>query len=293
MKTFYKNLPVLVTGGAGFIGSHLVKKLVELGANVTVLDVKKPNEKKINLVQASITDFQICLAATKNKKIVFHLAAFVSVPESVTNPQACHGTNINGTFNLLEACRLNNTQTFIFSSSSAVYGPTEKSCCETDTCKPISPYGMSKRVGELLCQQYAHTYGLQTGCLRYFNVFGENQNPNGPYAAVVPKFLQRLEHNKPVTIFGDGLQTRDFIPVQKVVEANLALGMQNKTVLDGRPFNIATGTSITLLELFENLKKDFPKYSQKPEFLPARSGDLKHSHANIHNWKTTFQKAEE
>lgn len=297
MKKFYNNLPVLVTGGAGFIGSHLVKKLVELGAQVTVLDIKKNREKnlkevrdKINFIQASVTDFDICLAAAKNKKAVFHLAAQVSVPESVEDPQECHNTNINGTFNLLEACRINNTPRFIFSSSAAVYGPTEKICSEKNECHPASPYGTSKLVGELLCKQYAHNYGLQTICLRYFNVFGKNQNPNGAYAAVVAKFTDQMEQNKPITIFGDGTQTRDFIPVQNVVEANLFLGMQDKKIMNGRHINIATGKSITLLELLKTLKKEFPRYNHEPQFQPARKGDIKHSQADIKNWQTIARK---
>jgi len=208
INDFYENLPVLVTGGAGFIGSHLVKKLIELGADVTILDTETNRTKnlqqvrdKIHFIQASVTDFDICLASTKNKKIVFHLGAFVSVPESVENPQACHNININGTFNLLEACRLNNTKRFVFSSSAAVYGPTQKVCTESDSCNPTSPYGTSKLIGELLCKQYAQNYGLQTICLRYFNVFGKNQNPNGAYAAVVAKFMDQIEQNKPITIF--------------------------------------------------------------------------------------------
>jgi len=299
ISKFYKNLPVLVTGGAGFIGSHVVKKLVSLGAQVTVLDLQDNRTKnlqeardKIHFIQASITDFDICLAATKNKEIVFHLAAFISVPESVENPQACHETNVNGTFNLLQACKVNNTKRFVFSSSAAVYGPTEKICCESDTCKPTSPYGTSKLIGELLCQQYAHNYGLQTVCLRYFNVFGKNQNPNGAYAAVVAKFMDQMEQNKPITIFGDGQQTRDFIPVQNVVEANLQLGIQDKTIMNGRPFNIATGRSITLLELFENLQKEFPNYTLEPVFAPARAGDIKHSQANTNNWQSIVYTAE-
>ena len=297
MKKFYNDLPVLVTGGAGFIGSHLVNRLVELGAQVTVLDTKinrsenlKKIRKKINFIQASITDFDICLAATKNKKAVFHLAAFVSVPASVKNPKECHSTNANGTFNLLEACRLNNTKRFIFSSSAAVYGPTENLCTENMACNPTSPYGTSKLIGELLCKKYACNYGLQTICLRYFNVFGKNQNPNGAYAAVVAKFMDQIKKNKPITIFGDGLQTRDFIPVHKVVEANLLLGMQDKKRMNGQPFNIATGQSITLVKLIENLKKEFPNYNQSPLFKPARAGDLKHSQADIQNWQKIFKK---
>lgn len=288
MEQFYRGKNVLVTGGCGFIGSHIAEKLVDLGAHVTILDDLSTGflhniesiKNKVTLIIASITDPNICKNTTKNKDIIFHLAAFISVPQSVEEPLVCHNVNINGTLNLLEAARINNVQRFVFSSSSAVYGSTNDIAKETDPCIPTSPYGMSKRVGELYCQQYAQHYGLKTICLRYFNVYGPRQDPNGPYAAVVAKFTYQMKHNLPITIFGDGKQTRDFIPVTDVANANLQCGMLNADLMNGQPFNIATGQSINLFELIELLKQQFPNYTEQILFGPPRPGDTKDSQAD-------------
>ena len=293
MTDFYRNISVLVTGGAGFIGSHLTRELVQRGAQVTVLDDFSTGlahnlaglEDKISVINGSFTNPATCLKATKSKQIIFHLGAFISVPASVQDPRTCHDTNVNGTFNLLEAACINGVQGFVFSSSAAVYGPREELCCESMPCAPTSPYGTSKLIGELLCQQYSRNYGLRTVCLRYFNVFGERQNPDGAYAAVVAKFRHQMESNLPITIFGDGHQTRDFIPVADVVAANLLLGMQEAAVMNGQPFNIASGRQINLLELVELLKKDFPNYATQPTLKPARAGDIRHSGADIKKFK--------
>jgi len=292
MKTFYHDLPVLVTGGAGFIGSHLVEKLVQLGANVTVLDdlssgnvLNLKNVKnKIRFIQKSVEDIGACMEATEGKAIIFHLAAFISVPDSIKNPQRCHKTNVEGTFNILEAARINKVKRFIFSSSAAVYGPVEQKCKETMRCNPQSPYGTSKLIGELLCKQFSLNFGLKTVVLRYFNVFGDRQNPNGAYAAVVAKFRDLMGKNRPVTIFGDGMQMRDFIPVENVVEANLILAMLDQ--MDGQIFNIGTGQSINLLELIDILKQEFPGYDQKAIFKPARPGDIKYSAADCSKYQS-------
>ena len=288
MEQFYKKKKVLVTGGCGFIGSHLVERLVELGANVTILDdlsggflknIKKV-KGKVKFIKDSVTDSAACRKAAKNKEIIFHLAAMVSVPESVAAPDMCHAINVDGTVNLLEAARINGVKRFIFSSSAAVYGSREDACIETMSCNPLSPYGFSKYIGELYCQEYAMIYGLHTGVLRYFNVYGPRQNPNGAYAGVYAVFSKKMANNEPITIYGDGLQTRDFIPVSRVVEANLIMAMQDERVLNGQPFNIATGKSITLLELIDELRKTYPNYNKEISFCPARPGDLKYSRAD-------------
>lgn len=291
MKHFYHNLPVLVTGGAGFIGSHLVEKLVELGAKVTVIDDLSSGSiqnldrvlYKITFMQKSITDMNACLEATKDKAVIFHLAAFISVPDSIKKPQLCHQINVDGTFNILEAARINNVERFVFSSSAAVYGPAEHICKEDISCNPQSPYGTSKLVGELLCKQYADNFRLKTACLRYFNVFGDRQNPNGAYAAVVAKFKHLMKQNLPLTIFGDGLQTRDFIPVEKVAEANLTIAMLDE--IHGDIYNVGTGRSINLLQLVDLLKEEIPDYTGKITFAPARAGDIKHSSADCSKYK--------
>lgn len=288
LKEFYCNKKVVVTGGAGFIGSYLTEQLVSLGAHVTVLDDLSTGNinnidavvYKINFLRGSITDLETCLAATKNCSIIFHCAALVSVPESIENPQKCHAINVNGTLNMLEAARINNCERFILSSSSAVYGPQDAPCIETMACAPTSPYGYSKYIGELYCQQYTQSFGLLTASARYFNVFGPRQRADSPYSGVIAKFQNQMRNNKPLTIFGDGKQTRDFIPVMEVVYANLILAALPANYLQGEAYNVATGASITLLELIEQLRKEFPRYKQAITFQPARVGDIKYSAAN-------------
>lgn len=287
MKQFYTNKKVLVTGGCGFIGSHVAEKLVNLGAHVTILDDLSTGslenihtiQDKVTFMHASITDKESCLQATRNQDVIFHLAAFISVPDSIQNPMQCHEINVDGTNNLLEAARANGVERFVFSSSAAVYGTRDSACVETDPCNPESPYGLSKLVGELYCQQYAKTYGLKTVCLRYFNVWGPRQNPNGAYAGVVAKFTEQMKKNAPITIFGDGSQTRDFVPVETIAYANIFLGSMAHTV-SGNVFNIATGKSATLLDLIDQLKVMYPDYQQPVQFAPARAGDIQCSIAN-------------
>src|SRR3990167_5150098 len=275
LKLFYSDLNILITGGTGFIGSYITEKLVNLGANVTVLSRTANPENlvavkdKVNFIKGNIKDFDTCLEATKNKDIVFHLAAFISAPDSIANPLECQQTNIGGTYNMLEACRQNNVERFILSSSAAVYGSTDKLC-------------------EELCQQYSRFYNLKTLCLRYFNVFGDRQNPNGAYAAVVAKFKDSLKNNAPITIFGDGQQTRDFVPVQKIAEANIMLATLNDQ-LNGQPVNVASGNSINIIELFELLKLNYPDYTQALTFKPARVGDPKNSFADNSKLKKMLQ----
>ena len=274
MYSVYNALPILVTGGCGFIGSHIAEKLVSLGAQVTIIDDLssgslahiKHIQDRVSFMHASITDIQACRQATAGKQIIFHLAALISVPESVLNPALCHEVNVNGTFNILEAARVNKVKRVVLSSSSAVYGNTTAICNEQMACNPASPYGFSKRIDELMCQQYSSVYGLETVILRYFNVYGPRQNPNGSYAAVVAKFTEQMKNNAPITIFGDGLQTRDFIHVDEVVNANLTVATAH--VSQGEIFNIATGHSISLIELIEQLKQEYPAYRGKINFEP-------------------------
>jgi nucleoside-diphosphate-sugar epimerase len=289
MSSYYKNCNVLVTGGAGFIGSHLTEKLVELGAHVTVLDDFSTGSlanlnsvvNAINLIGGTITDYETCVRATKNVKIIFHCAAQTSVPGSMENPRICYQTNIQGTSTILEAARHNNVERFIFSSSSAVYGEREGRCSEDVPCNPTSPYGYSKLMGELLCKQYWQFFNLQTVCLRYFNVYGPRQDPHGTYAAALAKFRYQMYQNKPITMFGDGQQTRDFVSVNEVVQANVQLGILPAQKVAGEVFNIATGTSVSLLELIKTLKeKEFPGFDQDIIFAPARRGDIRHIEAD-------------
>lgn len=296
MNSFYRNCSVLVTGGAGFIGSHLVEQLVKSGANVTVLDDLSTGtldnlaavHHSIQFIKGSVTDFSTCLAACENKEIIFHLAAYISAPESMLNPYQCNQTNVFGTNNMLEAARLQNVPRFVFSSSSAVYGRQTEQCVENAPCKPASPYGFSKLMGEYWCQHYSSIFGLQTICLRYFNVYGQRQNPQGPYAAVVAQFKNAMSNNKPIIIYGDGQQTRDFVPVEYVVNANIQLAQLPNNIMQGEVYNIATGKSITILELIDQLKEEFPDFTAGIQLLPARDGDIKHSQADCGKFKALF-----
>lgn len=286
MNTHYKNKRVLITGGAGFIGSHVAEQLHKYGAHVTILDNLSTGSRDnivafkddITFIEGSITNLHTCLEATRDVEYVFHLAAFVSVPQSKIEPDVCNEINVTGTRNMLEASLQNNVRKFVFSSSSAVYGNQQGVCDEQSACNPTSPYGQSKLMGELLCEQYTHDSDLQTVILRYFNVYGPRQNPYGAYAGVVAQFKHAMEHNKPIIIYGDGMQTRDFISVGNVAKANIHLAVNSTKKSD--VFNIGTGTSITLLQLIDMLKKEHPQYNGQVTFAPARTVDIKHSQAD-------------
>lgn len=287
LKQFYTNQKVLVTGGCGFIGSYIAEKLINLGADVTILDNLssgytrniEPFKDRVHFIEGDIRNKDICIKATKGIKTIFHLAAFVSVPKSIAEPDICHAINIDGTFNILEAARINSVERVVFSSSSAVYGPVDRSCTEDMACAPMSPYGYSKWIGELLCQQYSNVFNISTVMLRYFNVYGDRQDPNAPYAAAMAKFTHQMKQNAPITIFGDGTQTRDFVPVEQVAESNLVMGMLPKEQVSGQAFNIAKGKSITILELVDQLKNKFPTYTGAVTFAPPRPGDVLHTSA--------------
>ncbi len=292
LKEFYNNKHVLVTGGAGFIGSHLVEKLVELGARVTVFDnfsTGNLNNLRTVLPFISVTCADIRSAhsiarATQRKDIVFHHAAFISVPLSLEQPELCSSINTQGTRNVLEGCIQNEIKSFIFASSSAVYGNSVKVNTEEDPVNPLTPYALSKIDGENLCKEYAQkSSSLSTACLRYFNVYGERQRANGEYAAVVAKFKENLLNQKPITIFGTGMQTRDFIPVEQAVMANLKVAMLSG--LKGEVFNIGSGKSTSLLELLAQLENDLQVQRTGITFAPARSDDIFYSCASCEKYK--------
>jgi len=294
LDTFYRDKKILVTGGCGFIGSSIVENLVAYGAHVTILDNLSTGfisniaavRDHVTLIEGDITDPTTCKLAMHDNEIIFHLAAFISVPESIANPTACYRTNIDGTINILEAARVCSARRVILSSSAAVYGLHEGVCSETTPCAPTSPYGYAKLINELLLEQYTKNYGLETIILRYFNVYGPRQNPNGSYAAAVAKFTHHIKNNLPITIFGDGMQTRDFVPVERVAQANLIMGMLDKEKVNAQSFNVGTGSSVTLLELIETIKKDHPAYSKEIIFAPARAGDVKVSAADCSKFLT-------
>lgn len=282
----YRNKHALVTGGCGFIGSHVVKLLVQLNAHVTVIDNLSTGfveniatiYDKVTFLNADITEFDSCLKATQKKELIFHLAAKTSVAQSMQEPLVCHTNNVIGTLNLLEAARKNNIKRFIFSSSAAVYGASNSINHEDSACNPTSVYGWSKLVAESLCKEYGTLFNIDSIILRYFNVVGE-KSAISPARTAIDQFLQALKNNEPITIFGDGNQTRDFVPVKDVALANIVAGV---TLFSHQPaiINIATGHSQSLIEIINKLKTHFPHFSQPLIFKAARTGDIQHSQAD-------------
>ncbi len=290
-NTFYLQKRVLVTGGAGFIGSHLVDHLVKQGACVSVLDDLSSGSMNnitnvvndIVFIHGDITSFQTCLAATQNHSIVFHLAAITSVPDSMAQPRLCFNANLKGTYNLLEAARINRVERFMFSSSAAVYGNHENLCSEKDQCQPQSPYGISKLIGEQLCANYYQLFNLRSLCLRYFNVYSPKKQYNT--TSVYARFRAAFVNNEPLTIFGDGSQTRDFTSVDEVIRANMILAQLPPNYLNSQSVNIASGNSRSINHLVEQLKQEFPTAQTSICYQPARSGDIKNSSADIQKYK--------
>jgi UDP-glucose 4-epimerase len=286
---FYQQKSVLVTGGAGFIGSHLVEALVRAGAHVSVLDNLSTGTldnlsavlNHVTFIQGDVTSFSSCMAATQNQQVVFHCAAMTNIKESMERPRNCIKINVQGTANLLEASRIHRLERFIFSSSAAVYGSSNQACTETTPQKPASMYGCSKQLGEQLCAHYCTFFNLRSICLRYFNVYGPRQHPTSPSAGVHTIFNHAFAHNLPISVYGDGHQTRDFISVHDVVEANLLMAQLPCSELNGQAVNIASGTSISLNDILITLKKTHPDYTETITYQPARVGDITHSNAVI------------
>lgn len=275
----------LVTGGAGFIGSHLVRTLLEQGAAVRVLDNFSTGKMEnlprrgqgaspagLEVLEGDVRDAAAVAKAVKGIDYVLHEAAFVSVPDSMERPDQCLDVNVGGTAVLFEASRKAGVKRVVIASSAAVYGDsTERPLNEETELRPLSPYAVSKRVAELYGELYTRSFDLQVTALRYFNVYGPRQNPDSVYAAAVPIFIRGLRDGKAVTIFGNGQQTRDLIFVGDVVRANL-LAAEHPQVA-GQVLNICTGQATSVLDLVEALRADFPG-SRPPSFGPARAGDI-------------------
>lgn len=282
-----KVMRVLVTGGAGFIGSHITERLVELGHEVIVLDDLSTGREeniahlrsRITFVKGSITDTALLQKVMQGVQVVFHEAALGSVPRSVEDPRTTHEVNITGTFTVLMAARDAGVKRVVYAASSSAYGDTPTlPKVETMLPNPLSPYAVSKLVGEYYCQVFTRVYGLETVSLRYFNVFGPRQNPHSQYAAVIPKFITAALNGEPLTVFGDGEQSRDFTYIDNVVQANL-LAMESPHAV-GKVYNIACGGRYTLNELIRQLEVIFGR-KLEVQYLPPRAGDVKHSEASI------------
>ncbi len=276
---------IVITGGAGFIGSNLVEYWVKNNAEVVVIDNLRTGVKK-NLIEfknivfheRSITDREFVFEATKGADYVFNLAALVSVPESVEKPQETYEINVNGLKNLLDASLKNGIKKLVHTSSAAIYGndpvmPKEESM----EAKPISPYAETKFKGELLCNEYFEKYGLPAVSLRYFNVYGPKQNPFGAYASVIPIFSIKALKNEPLIIYGDGEQTRDFVFVKDVVNANVLAATTDN--IKG-VFNIANGSTISINTLATKIKEHI-RTGSEVIYLPEREGDVKFSSASV------------
>ncbi|MBP1910661.1 SDR family oxidoreductase [Methanolobus bombayensis] len=280
-----QNKKVIVTGGMGFIGSHLTEKLLE-DNEVTVIDNQATGKiqniehlldhKNLTIVHGSIVELDLH-EIFKGKDYVFHLAAIPSVPRSVKDPYTSNEANISGTLRVLIAAKDTDVKKVIFSSSSSVYGDTPTlPKIETMPVNPMSPYAITKATGEMYCKVFQELYGLPTVCLRYFNVFGPRQDPNSQYAAVIPKFITSILNNESPVIFGDGEQSRDFSYVKHVVAANILSCESDETGI----FNIACGRRITINELVAYINEILGK-DVKSEFVDPRPGDIKHSLADI------------
>ena len=288
------SLNILVTGGAGFIGSHISEFLVKQKdvGKIRILD-NLSNGKKENIqslldkydnlefVWGDITNYATCQLAVKDINIVCHQAAVGSVPRSISNPMLSHNNNINGTFNLLLAAKEEGIKRIVYASRSSVYGDEPNLPKREDRIgEVLSPYALNKKVGELYAKIFCRCYGMECIGLRYFNVFGPRQDPNGAYAAVIPKFIKLIKEGKSPTINGDGSFSRDFTYVENVVQANWkAMTTQNSKCF-GEVFNIGSGGRTSLLELVEAINKGLGTQI-KPILGEERKGDISHSNADI------------
>ena len=277
----------LLTGGAGFIGSHIVKRLVGEGAVVRVVDNLSTGQVarlenlrcSIEYVEADLADNLVSDEVVKDVDYVLHQAAIPSVQRSVCDPIGTNRANVTATLNLLESCRKAKVRRFVYAASSSAYGDTEvlpKS--EEMPPNPLSPYALQKLVGEHYCKLYYSLYGLETVCLRYFNVFGPGQDPHSEYSAVIPKFISKLLINELITVYGDGEQSRDFTYVENVVDANL-LALQ-ATKACGKVLNVGCGERITLNTLIQ-LLEEIVGVKAKVSYSASKPGDVRHSLADI------------
>lgn len=284
---------ILITGGAGFIGSNLVEKLLEEEkvSFVRVLDnlatgslkniASFSGHPKFEFLEGDIRNFETCLFACENIDLISHQAAIGSVPRSIADPLTTNDVNITGTLNIFTVAKEKKIKRVVYAASSSTYGDHPGlPKVEDKIGNPLSPYAVTKYVNELYAQVYAKLYGMQFIGLRYFNIFGPRQNPNGPYAAVIPLFAEAILNNQPPTINGDGSHSRDFTYVDNAVQANILSLFTDNTKAVNQVYNIACGDQTSLLELFNYLKAEAAS-SLEPVHGPERNGDVKHSVADI------------
>jgi UDP-glucose 4-epimerase len=281
-------MKVLVTGGGGFIGSNLVRALVERGDDVRVLDNFSTGNRTnlaqladdVEVVEGELRSYERVHAATRGVEIVFHQGALPSVPRSVQDPLTTSAVNVEGTLNVLLAARDEGIHRVVFASSSSVYGNSnELPRVETQNPDPISPYGVSKLAAERYCVSFARVYPIETIALRYFNVFGPNQDPTSQYAAVVPRFVSAIGEERPVSVYGDGEQKRDFTFVSNIVEANLIAA--DADGVSGLVLNVATGRGTSVNELADTIGAVLGKDVER-EYYGERAGDVRDSWADVH-----------
>ncbi len=287
---------VLVTGGAGFIGSNIVEKLLNSNIRVTVLDNLATGKlenieeffsnSNFQFIKGDICDYQTCLDALNGVNVVSHQAALGSVPRSIEFPHNTHSVNATGFLNMLHAAKEKGIKRFVYASSSSVYGDSPISPkVEGQEGNLLSPYAVTKQLNEKYAKVYSQLHGMQTIGLRYFNIFGPKQDPNGVYAAAIPKFIARLQSGEDVLIHGDGLQTRDFTYVKNAVHANFLSLFSEVSADNAHVFNVACNDSFTLINVVDTLKVGLEKTgftsSSKVVYGPDRPGDIKHSLANI------------
>jgi UDP-N-acetylglucosamine 4-epimerase len=293
-----------LTGCAGFIGSNILEELLLLDQKIIGLDnlstgymknleevkknVGKDRWENFNFTQGDIRDFDLCLELTKNVDYVIHQAALGSVPRSIEEPLVSHDSNVNGFLNILEASRLNDIKRVVYASSSSVYGDDlSLPKVESKTGKVLSPYALNKKINELYSKVYHQVYGIEAVGIRYFNVFGKRQDPLGPYAAVIPRWIDALKNNNKVQIYGDGFTSRDFCYVKNVVQMNILIALSNKSFEKEPVFNCANGDKTSLNELLEVLVEGVKglnpssEINCEPEYLGFRKGDILHSQADI------------
>jgi len=268
----------LITGGAGFIGSHIANTLLKSGKEVRIFDNFSSGKREnlqgldVEIIEGDLRNDDDVNKATKNIDIIFHEAAFVSVPESMEKPQECLDVNVTGTSKLFEAARRSGVKRVVVASSAAVYGDSEAYPLSEDTpLKQLSPYAVSKRIDEMYAELFTNQFGLEVVALRYFNVYGPRQRHDSMYAAAVPIFIRRILDNKPITVYGDGGQTRDLVNVKDVVQANL-LASEHPNA-PGQIFNVCTGVETKLLDLLDILYKIFPN-APKHVHAEPRAGDI-------------------